>query len=173
MNIIDEFVNIPLSDSEVVDLVEGKANIVLYRNIHKYKNIDELLHPHGAAYILFESKPHYGHWCCVFKQTNDTIEFFNPYGGFPDDSLELIDPEFRKQSNQDFPYLSCLMYESPYNISINLNQFQEVSPDIKTCGRWCAVRMIFRNDDIKTFKKIFKNKNGDSLITLLTMWINK
>lgn len=171
--IIKEYENKALSDAEVLKLIDGKANMVMYRNLHKFNDIDEILGPHGACILLFEAKPNYGHWCCLFKLDNNTIEFFNPYGGYPDDSLDFISDKFKKQSNQDQPYLSQLMLDSPYDLTYNEFPFQKVGKNIKSCGRWCAVRLICKNMSLENFADFFFNNIGDELVTYLTMWINK
>lgn len=176
-NILKQYEDIALSDKQVLKLIDGKANLILYPNIHKYKNIDEILYPYGACIILFEAKPRYGHWCCIFKINNKLLEFFNPYGGYPDDSLEYIPIDFRLKSYQFYPYLSILMYNSPYELSYNEYKFQKHGNDIKTCGRWCAIRLIFRNLSLDEFYHLIKylkdllNITSDELVTLLTMHI--
>lgn len=179
MNKLEEYQNIALSDSDVLKLVDGKANIILYPDLHKYNTIDDILYPYGACILLFEAKPKYGHWCCIFKVNNKLIEFFNPYGGYPDDSLKFIPMRFRKISNQYFPHLSWLMINSPYELSYNEFKFQEYGINIKTCGRWCAFRLLCRNLNLYDFTnliKYLKNKlkiSGDKVVTLLTSNINK
>ncbi len=172
-NIIDKYKDISLSDRDVLGIVQGKANLVIYHDLHKYSNVDEILEPFGACFILFESKPRYGHWCLLFKVNENMVEFFNPYGGFPDDSLDSISKSFKRQSNQDKPYLSRLLLNSRYILSYNEYDFQKRENNIKTCGRWCSVRLVCRNLTLNQFAKLFKNNNGDDMVTLLTMWINK
>lgn len=183
MNDIKDYENIALSDTEVLKLINGKANLIIYPNIHKYKTMDELLGPNGACVLLYESKPNYGHWCCIFKINDNLLEYFNPYGGFhegfPDDNLQYIPIDFRKKSNQYYPYLSILMYNSPYKLSYNEFRFQKYGRNIKTCGRWVALRIIFRNLSLKDFHYLIeslKKKFGidsDKLVTLLTLYIRK
>jgi len=176
---LNEYADIALSDKQVLKLINGRANLILYPDLHKYKNIDEILNPFGACILLYEAKPKYGHWCCIFKVNDKLIEYFNPYGGFeegfPDDSLEYIPIDFRLKSNQYYPYLSILMYNSPYELSYNEHPFQKHGVNIKTCGRWCALRLIFRNlslDEFDAAIKFFKNRlniSSDQLVTLLTL----
>ena len=71
------------------------------------------------------------------------------------------------------------MYNSPYELSYNQYRFQQHGKNIKTCGRWCAIRLTFRHysldqfhDLIQFLKKRLK-VTGDKLVTLLTMYINK
>jgi hypothetical protein len=179
LNTLNHFQNIALSDNEVLKIIDGKANLEVYPNLHKYKSIDQLLGKYGACIILYEAMPNYGHWCCIFKVNNKLIEYFNPYGGFhegfPDDSLNFIPPDFRETSNQNYPYLSRLMYISPYELSYNEISFQKKGNDIKTCGRWCALRLSLRKYDLYQFYDIvesLKQKmklSNDKLVTLLTM----
>lgn len=176
---LKKYEDIALSDKDLLKLVDKKASIILYPNLVHYKTIDDVLGPYKATFLLFCSKPKYGHWCLIFQLNEHTIEFFNPYGGWPDDSLEYIPLEFRKKSNQLHTTLSRLLYYSPYQLEYNEFPFQKRSPDIKTCGRWCAVRLLNRDLNIYEFKdKIDKLKrkfkvDGDELVTLLTMNVNK
>jgi hypothetical protein len=178
-DILKQYEDIALSDKELLKIIDGKANLILYPQLINFRNIDEMLDPYGACIILFEAKPHYGHWCCLFKISHTMIEFFNPYGGWPDDSLEYIPMEFRKQSNQDKPYLSELMINSPYELSYNEHAFQKHGKNIKTCGRWCGVRLALRYMSLEEFAEFIKKMtkllkiNGDELVTLLTMYVNK
>lgn len=165
--------DIALSDKQVLELVNGKANIILYPDLHKYHSIDDLLFPYGACFILFESQPNFGHWCALIKLDNQNIEFFNPYGGYPDDGLEYIPPKFRIETNQDYPYLSYLMINSNYNLSYNEHRFQKHNKNIRTCGRWSAMRILLKNYSLDEFTNIFLNKNSDRLVTDLTSWINE
>lgn len=176
--ILRQYQDIALSDKEVLKLVDGKANLILYPDLHKYSSLDEILDPYGACILLFEAQPHYGHWCCIFKVNKRLVEFFNPYGGYPDDSLEYIPMHFRMMSNQYLPQLSYLMLDSPYELSYNEHKFQQHGSDIKTCGRWCAIRLIYRFLSLEEFEKMIKEMcrklkvTGDKLVTLLTMHIN-
>lgn len=164
--------DIALSDKQVLNLVGGKANIILYRDIHKYKSINEMLSPFNACFILFESQPRYGHWCALIKVNPYLLEFFDPYGTYPDDTLGFIPPKFAKESFQDHPYLSYIMMKSPYNLSFNEYQFQKKEPNIRTCGRWSAMRILFKDLPLEDFKRIFL-KGSDKLVTKLTTWINQ
>lgn len=181
--ILNQYADIALSDSEVLKLIDGKANLILYPNLHKYKSIEDILYPYGACIILYEAMPRYGHWCCIFKVNSELLEYFNPYGGFhegfPDQTLKNIPMDFRLKSNQDYPYLSLLMYNSSYRLSYNEHPFQKHGDDIKTCGRWCALRIVLKHlslqhfyDLVEYLKKIL-GVTSDQLVTLLTMYINR
>lgn len=181
--VLNKYADVALSDTEVLKLINGRANLILYPNLYKYQTIDEVLGKYGACIILYEAVPRYGHWCCIFKVNDKLLEYFNPYGGFhegiPDESLKHIPMDFRLKTKQFYPYLSILMYESPYQLSYNEHQFQKHGSNIKTCGRWCALRIVFKNyslgqfyDLIESLKQKF-NISSDQVATLLTMYINK
>lgn len=176
--ILKHYEDVALSDSQVLKLIDGRANLILYPDLHKYNTLDDILEPYGACILLFEAKPKYGHWCCIFKVNENEVEFFNPYGGYPDDSLDFIPLHFRLVSNQLHPYLSILMMNSPYELSYNEHKFQKLNKNIKTCGRWCAIRLVLRKlslDDFTYVIKKLKQKmkiTSDELVTLLTLHIN-
>lgn len=161
-----------LSDRQVLQLVEGKANIILYPDLYKYSHLDQILEPYGACFLLYEAKPSFGHWCCLLKtfdKKGPVIEFFDPYGGFPDSQRKYIPELFRKMSNQNVPHLSYLLLNSPYELSYNQYPFQKMGNGIKDCGRWCSLRIILRDLTLDQFADLFYNKYSDDLATFLTM----
>jgi len=159
---IDRHKNIPLSDSDVMRLVEGKAKILVYSDLQKFNTLDEALGEHAAAFLLYETKKDFGHWTAIFRIMNengkltDTVEFFDPYGKFPDTQLEWVPEHFKKISGQDYPQLTYLLYHSPYNLTYNEHKFQKVGDGINTCGRWSALRIAFREMPLKIFNDTFK-----------------
>lgn len=165
--------DIALSNFDILKLLDHKCNIILYPDLHKYNTIDDILNPYGACVLLFEAKPKYGHWVCLIKKGNE-VEFFNSYGGFPDDSLKYIPKQFAEQSNQNIPYLSLLLFESPYKLYYNEFQFQKHKKDIKTCGRHCVVRVLNKDIDIYEYKDLLDklcekyHTDYDGIVTILT-----
>lgn len=177
--VLKKYVDYPLSNFDIMKLVKRKANIILYPDLHKYKSIDDVLGPYGVAFILFESKPQYGHWTLLFKLNDGTLEFYNPYGtreqGFPDDSLNFIPNDFAKKSNQDYPYLSKLLLKSPYQLSYNEIPFQKHAKNIKTCGRWSVFRLLNKHLSLYEFNDLIKQLmkrtrlSADEVVTLMTI----
>lgn len=174
-SIIKQYENIALTDKHIFDLLKGQNNLVLYPNLINYRNIDEVLGPNGMCVLLFEAKKNYGHWCCLWKLNNNTVSFFNSYGGYPDDTLEYIPEHFAMMNNEDVPYLSMLLDESPYKLTYNETAYQKKGSDMRTCGRHCVVRLFNRN---KTDKQYYKYVKGfcdrldidpDEFVTLMTM----
>jgi hypothetical protein len=166
---LNKLKNIALSDHDVMNLVKGRARVVLYSDLWKYKTLDELLAPYGAIFLLYEWKPGSGHWIAVFKQDKNTAEVYDPYSAFIDDELSWVPSKFKDISNQNYPYLTALFLNSKYkNLIYNQYKFQKHGDGIKTCGRWSALRIMFRDLDLDSFAKLFLGKNADDLVTMLT-----
>ncbi len=174
--ILDKYKSKPLSNIDIEQILDGKTNIILYPDLYKYQSLDEILDPYEACIILYQTKKDFCHWCCITKRNNNLIEFFDPYGTFVDDQLKFIPENFRKQSKQDYPHLTWLLYNSPYQISYNEIRFQKLNQSIQTCGRWCVFRIICKDMDLYDFQKMIKqltkklNLTNDELITLVTYW---
>lgn len=172
--LIKELEEISLSNDEILELVDGKANLILYPELSKINNIDEILYPYGACIILFLTKKNYGHWTCIFKVNDNTIEYFDPYGLYIDNALNFkMDKYFRKINNEDFAHLTYLLYISPYNISFNQYKFQKKLKGVSTCGRHTAMRLILRDLSLDEYKKFMTNRkySPDELVTILTSYI--
>lgn len=172
--ILSQYQNVALSDKHIFTILGGKNTMVIYPELVNYKNIDEVLGPHGMCVLLFEAKKGYGHWVCLWK-IGDTISFFNSYGGFPDDSLEYIPDHYAKMNNEDRPYLSLLLEASPYKLTYNEHAYQKMGEGVRTCGRHVAVRLFAKHlDDAEYYKYInfFCKQNDitpDDFVTLMTL----
>jgi hypothetical protein len=174
-DILAKYEDIALTNHNIFNLLDGKFNLVLYPQLIEYRSIDEVLGEYGACVLLFEAKAKYGHWCCLWKLDNNTVSFFNSYGGFPDDTLDFIPEHFAQISNQNYPYLSLLMDRCPYELTYNEYEYQKHGKNIKTCGRWVTCRLWCREMDDDRFHKYIKhftrehNITPDQFVTLLTM----
>lgn len=171
--LIKQLENKALSDTDILNLIDHKANLVTYSQLTKVNNIDQIFGKYNACVILYLTKKNYGHWCCIIKRGN-VIEFFDPYGLKPDEALNFdINPYFREVSNQIFPHLTYLLFKSHKIIEYNDYQFQKFKKDIKTCGRHVAVRLLFKNMPLEIYKKFILSSrfDPDKTVTLLTAHI--
>lgn len=167
-NVLDEYKDIPLSDNDIMELLKGKTNIILYSSMHKYDNVNQLIDPYGCCVILYEAKPHSGHWCCLTLHDKE-LEFFDSYGGEIDTQLDYIPKKFAEESNQDYPYLLRLIAENnEYDVSYNEFDFQELNKNVKTCGRWTCLRIMLKELPLNDFRDLFFNEYSDDLATFLT-----
>ena len=163
-----------LTDAEVLELVKGKAKVVTYDQLRRYDSIDQLLRPHGAVFLLYQQQKNHGHWVALFKRENNKgnveIEFFDPYGFFPDEQLFWTDKEVRQQLHHDYPHLTKLLYKSPrnYDLIYNEHKFQKFGKGVNTCGRWCVHRLQNRDKSLQSYLGMVKNGTGGSIKTKRT-----
>lgn len=163
-----------LSGEEVLKIVGNKANMLTYPELTKYENIDECLGQHGALVLLYETRENYGHWCCLIHHKDRNLyEFFDSYGIFPDDEFKWIPQHFRIKSNQVYPHLTWLLYNSKAKVEYNHHKLQMKSGKnvIATCGRHVACRINYRNVKLDDYAKILTKNKGhppDEIVTLLT-----
>lgn len=168
---IDKYVSKPTSGRELLELVNYEANVISYRDLHKFDSLEELMDGYKCTFLLFEVKPHTGHWTMLVKLDNGDLEFFNSYSGYPDVSLSFIPKEYRKISNQLIPYLSYLFYTYPGDIVYNQYKFQKSGAKYKTCGRHCVVRYWNKHLSIEDYYDLLTDitSDYDRYVTYLTL----
>ena len=176
----------PLSNFEILAVLKNRPNLLLYGQLKSFNNIFDAMGPNNELILLYETPNPYedldslnqgrfGHWACLFLNQRDELEFFNSYGVYPDEELLKIPENFRKESNQDKPHLSCLLQKSGKKLVYNDFRFQKKEPNVNTCGRWCVLRLLMKNIDIDSFIEIFDNNefyDSDDLASLFTSFID-
>ena len=173
---LPNYMNKSLSNTDIKRKLGGQVRIMSYRDIYKYKDIDSMLGKYGAVALLYETKERYGHWVAIFKTFDPKsgepiISFFDPYSIPVDHELDFIDDDFKIENNVVYPYLSELLYKSPYQIEYNEHKLQKFKPGINTCGRWVIARLLFRNLPLDEFNELFASDNyitSDELVTIFT-----
>ena len=161
------------SGEEIVKLCDGKVLIRRVRDLAGARSLKEAMGKHKAMVILYETKDSSGHWCAVFEAAPGLLEFFDPYGIRPDGELEFIDRRFMEESGQG-PHLSRLIEKSKYPVvEYNSTPLQKFSRDMNTCGRWCGLRICFRDIPLKNFIRLFRRQKfpADWYVTALTMFV--
>ena len=147
MNIFDKEKK-ALSGDDITRIVNGKTNIIKYSDLANITDINHLI-------IRF------AHENIGFKRELVLIcsEYFNKNSYY-----------FRKKNNQDYPHLSCLLYNSDYNITYNELPFQSSKNYIATCGRHVACRILNKNITLyKYYNKLKRiNKDLDIAVVILT-----
>jgi hypothetical protein len=155
---INDLKQYPLSNTEIERITGYK--MLSYSELYNYDNLEHLLHMYnGSVIIMYHQTENYEHYCCLNKLTEknesfnkkELIEFFDPYGLFPDKQLKFIDYEMNAKLKQNHTYLSYLMYSSPYKLSFNEHRFQGLA--VQTCGFHCAHRILYKELLLKEYKK--------------------
>lgn len=168
-----------LSEEDIRKYLNGKTKIISYTELHNYKTIDDLLHPYDNVFLLYLTKPYYGHWTLIFKYPHkNEIHFFDSYGYKPDTEFKFIkDMQFRIASKQIYHYLVKLFLDSYDKYKISYNNFElqahsTPSKKIATCGRWCIARWINRNMDEYQFYELFGGDRDNDKDLLVSKYIN-
>jgi hypothetical protein len=108
---MDNQVSKSLSGSEVLKLLDNKANLFSYSQLHTINSIDELLGQYKKCVLLYHTSPTYGHYCCVWEN-NNTIFFFDSYGASVDTQLKFLPTHLKEELNSNHNYLIRLMFNS-------------------------------------------------------------
>ena len=153
---IESYKQYPLSDSEIQKITGHK--LIIYPELHKFDTFEHLLHMNnGSVIIMYMQSDNYGHYCCINKISDREVEFYDPYGLFPDKQLKFSSKDVNRQNKQDYTYLSWLMYNLPYKLSFNEHKFQAKAPPVQTCGFHCSHRIKHKNLPLKQYKALMDN----------------
>ena len=167
---MDNQISKSLSGSEVLKLLDNKANLFSYSQLHTINSIDELLGQYKKCVLLYHTSQNYGHYVCVWEN-NNTLFFFDSYGSKPDTQLKFLPTHLKEELNSNHNYLIRLMFNSGKKVEFNEYQLQSRENNITTCGRWCVNRLRFPEISIDEYHSIFKNSSNyianDKLICLL------
>lgn len=166
---IDDIVSavngLPWSDDHMRKICEGKVNILSYRHVMQAGSLADVLGQHGAAIILYETKPQYGHWVALFSVAPGVVEFFDSYGCAPDSQLRFVPPAMKCR-----PVLAKLFKQACVQCIWNKIPLQASSEDMSTCGRWASMRIGMRKTPKDSFVRLFVGQKlkPDSYATLMT-----
>ena len=163
--IIDEIEKVDLTGEDLINICEGKVEVIPYHELVEYDSIEKLLDKYGAVILLYETKKNFGHYTALLYDMNGDLEFFDSYGLKPDEELNYA-------TYDDTPYLSNLLKKYNKKYSVNTVKLQKFVRDINTCGRWTTTRIRLREKyTLRQFQELFtKNKyyNGDFFVSALT-----
>jgi hypothetical protein len=164
-----------ISGADLKRITDNKANIISYEDLENVKHLSQILHPHGAVIILYETKEKFGHWVCLLEDEKDPsiLEFFDPYGLSIDEELKFSELHLRQHQGKITPHLTALVNTGGYNVKSNKRQLQKFLHHTNTCGRWIGMRVRLREKTLDEFINLMtKNKNydGDFWVSALTLF---
>lgn len=162
-----------LSETDILNIIDGKANVLTYSELENIDNLDDALGEYGALVLLYQTlNKNYGHWTCVFKVDDNTVECFDSYGILVDDEMNFVPEHFRNINYKKFRHLTNLLYDSGYKVIYNEYPLQAESTSddvINSCGRWVSCRIALRDMPQQEFAKFFlKFDDPDLFVTYLT-----
>ena len=135
----------PMTDLDLEQYVGVKPkDIIKYSELKNYKSMTDLL-PKDKSFriILIEDKFNSGHFVAILRY-GDTVEFFNSYGGKPDDDWKFINRMIRVILGENTNELTRLFKKATdkgFKTVYNTTRLQKLSNNIQTCGRWCVLRI--------------------------------
>ena len=147
---------VALSGKQMLQLLDNKSNLIQYKDVEKYDNIDDLLGKYNKCVLLYHTSQSFGHWCALYR-VGKTVYFFDSYGVMIDDQLKFLPKDLREDLNSNHRYLTELLYKSDYMVEYNEFEFQKKSPLINTCGRWTINRLRYPEISIDEYHKLFKD----------------
>lgn len=139
-----------------------QTKFVPYEDMKNINDIEELM---PASLILYQLNGEYGmgHFCCIFRNEQDGICYFDPLGYFVDKNIDNMDDETKQEVSHDHKYLTSLLLKAGGGDYSN-TRLQASTTD--TCGNWCAMRLLTSNLTNDQFVKCFKNiKDKDKKIS--------
>jgi len=165
-----------LSDKEVLRLAGNGAKVVLYPDIAKYDDIDDLFGNYNKILLLYvnqtDSQSITGHWVCLLRNRRNgklIYEVSDSYGKEIDGHLDNFPKEYRDSLGQSKNFLTRLLYKklkNSNNSEVHYNQIglQNKKPNIATCGRFAGVRARFSDIPLEKYQQYFRelrNKGYD------------
>lgn len=160
-----------LTEQDIRDCLGADIKITLIPDLVYVKYLDQLFDKHGRAVFLFETshKPGsiYGHWICLFKTSDNSVEYFDSYGNPPDYSRTWLTPRELDQTNQEMPFLSNLLKRCPYKVVINSHRFQSFRRGVNTCGRHVVCRLLHSHQSLPQYTRMI-GKNADKYVCSFT-----
>tara|TARA_R110002126_G_scaffold37200_1_gene112589 strand:+ start:1963 stop:2469 length:507 start_codon:yes stop_codon:yes gene_type:complete len=157
-----------LSGFDILNKV--KCNLVQYKDLKNYKNINDLLGKYKKCVLLYHTSENYGHWTALYEY-NNTIFFFDSYGLIPDNELKFLHKDLKKELNSNHRHLTELLYNSNKPVEYNQYQLQSKDKNVATCGRHVVCRLQYPDISVDEYYKIFnsvsKDIDLDKLICLL------
>jgi len=110
-----------------------------YEEMSKITSIDQLL---PKTLILYQLDK-IGHFCGLMSLNNGNIQFFDPFGLYPDDQLDLVNPKYHHYMKSPMKYLLSLMEKSQRPVVYNEYRLQSRTTSV--CGAWVALRLTYPN----------------------------
>ena len=150
-----------LSDTDIRRLLGSDIAIHNYPDLERMSSIDELFDAKGRAILLYpNSGPTSGHWVALLRRPG-RIEFLDSYGDAPDTQNDELPTAYLKTLDADRPHLTRLLRASGLPVYYNRHKFQKESPDVATCGRHAATRLLYAPYSLAKYKSII-DKSGMS-----------
>jgi len=167
---LSDILDYPLSDADINAILEPDTSIFIYRDLEKVRSIDDVFDRYGRAMMLYPTDSETtGHWVCMIKRDDGSIEFFDPYGKPVDSQLRWAGGMRRREElGADEPLLTRLL--KGRKVIVNRHPYQKNGDDIATCGRHCVGRLLLKDLSLKQYNDVIKETGlpADEFVARLT-----
>ena len=154
---MEEIKEYSLTNDDINRVLDPPTTIWTYPQFSSMDSIEDCFDSLGRCVFLYlTTSPTSGHWVCMFKRNNNTIEYFDSYGEKPEQPKTWISREQNEQLGQSEPVLMKLLKESRNRIYYNTFPYQKNKEDTNTCGRWCLARLICKDFSNQQFFNLVK-----------------
>lgn len=165
---------IALSDKDIENLcrkIHENANIVFLPTLGNVSSLDEVFKGHNHVIMFVATNGEYsGHWQALFK-TKETIYFFDSYGHNFTILLRKVFRNFGRDAYGESFKLGAIIAASEYfkkgKVIMNTKKYQQLGPEINTCGRHvCVCFMVFNqlgeDFDFYKYAKFMNNYKAEN-----------
>ena len=153
---LSEVKDYSLSDGDLRQLLGDDIKIFTYPQLKHIRDANELFDRRGRCIVLFLTESeNSGHWVCMLRKKKG-IEYFDPYGEAPEDLKDEIPQSRLEALDESQPHLMRLLRRLKLPVYYNTHQFQQKKSDIATCGRHCAVRLLYAPKSLVQYRKIIQ-----------------
>lgn len=140
------------SEDELSMFFGKDVTVVKYQHLDDYHDIKQLL-PKNKSFIiiLIEWEFNVGHWVLLSRYIDNgtnIIKYFNSYGSYPSNELQLLSDSKRKELDQCEKHLNILLRKAMNQFTIIYNKYPMQSikkirgVDVATCGLHCIFRSL-------------------------------
>jgi hypothetical protein len=162
-----------LSDGDIRRLLGRGIKIWNYPQLKDLHDANELFDKRGRAILLFpNSGPMSGHWTALFKRPK-MIEFFDPYGDKPEAQKKGLGRNRLEEYDIERPDLTRLLRATGLPVYYNTHDFQRESPNVATCGRHSAVRLMYDDKDIDQYHEMIEKTGKTPDVFVVEETFNK
>ena len=122
------------------------VRIVKFSDLDQFGSIYQLL-PKKIDFVVILTETedvNQGHWQLLLKRHN-TFEFFDSYGDEPKTIIEFVSKKMNQFLGNDYQkdmghILKSIRKQD--QLTVNKFEFQSDIPNVNTCGRWVALRVM-------------------------------
>lgn len=155
-----------LSGAQLIRMTKGKAKAMVYDDLRLVSHLEQLFDKTSCVFVLLQIKgavSPVGHWIALIKH-RDHIEHFDSYGLSVDQEIALT---YEKH------YLTDLIDNSRTNVVTSQKKLQAVREHVNTCGRWCVLRCLLKNINMREFYDFISSSDThpDMVAALTTIFL--